>query len=103
MKIYQDVDLNNIDAPDSEWVDDLVKNADDMAEEAIESGAKGLGKLGTMDMIMSGVNVLGAIGDYKTARRKGHGVISSAVRAGAEFAVSEALGLWYLPVQLLKQ
>lgn len=98
----QDVDLNNIDAPDSEWVDDLVKNADDMAEEAIESGVKGLGKLGTMDMIMSGVNVLGAIGDYKTARRKGHGVVSSAVRAGAEFAVSEALGLWYLPVQLLK-
>ena len=97
-----DVNLNDIDAPDSEWVDDLARNADDMAEEAIESGAKGLGKLGTMDMIMSGVNVLGAIGDYKTARRKGHGVVSSAIRAGTEFAVAEALGLWYLPVQLLK-
>ena len=55
-----------------------------------------------MDMVMSGVNVLGAIGDYKTARRKGHGVVSSAIRAGTEFAVAEALGLWYLPVQLLK-
>lgn len=97
-----DVDLNDIDAPDSEWVDDLAKNADDIAEEAIEGGAKGLGKLGTMDMVMSGVNVLGAIGDYKTARRKGHGVVSSAIRAGTEFAVAEALGLWYLPVQLLK-
>ena len=97
-----DVDLNNIDAPDTEWTDDLVKSADDIAEGTIESTAKGLGKLGTMDMVMSGVNVLGAIGDYKTARRKGHGVVSSAIRAGTEFAVAEALGLWYLPVQLLK-
>lgn len=97
-----DVDLNDIDAPDSEWVDDLARNADDVAEEAVEGAAKGLGKLGTMDMVMSGVNVLGAIGDYKAARRKGHGVVSSAIRAGTEFAVAEALGLWYIPVQLLK-
>ena len=95
-------DMPSSEMPDTEWIDDLVNNADDMAEEAIESGAKGLGKLGTMDKIMSGVNVLGAIGDYKTARRKGHGVISSAVRAGAQFAIYEALGAWALPVTLLQ-
>lgn len=95
-------DMPSSEMPDTEWVDDLVNNADDIAEEAVESGAKGLGKLGTMDKIMSGVNVLGAIGDYKTARRKGHGVISSAVRAGAQFAIYEALGLWALPVTLLQ-
>jgi hypothetical protein len=95
-------DMPSSEMPDTEWVDDLVNNADDIAEEAVESGAKGLGKLGTMDKIMSGVNVLGAIGDYKTARRKGHGVVSSAVRAGAQFAIYEALGLWALPVTLLQ-
>lgn len=95
-------DMPSSEMPDTEWVDDLVNNADDIAEEAIEGGAKGLGKLGTMDKIMSGVNILGAIGDYKTARRKGHGVISSAVRAGAQFAIYEALGLWALPVTLLQ-
>ena len=95
-------DMPLSEMPDTEWVDDLVKNADDIAEEAIEGGAKGLGKLGTMDKVMSGVNLLGAVGDYKTARRKGHGVISSAVRAGAQFAIYEALGLWALPVTLLQ-
>ena len=95
-------DMPSSEMPDTEWVDDLVKNADDIAEEAIEGGAKGLGKLGTMDKVMSGVNLLGAVGDYKTARRKGHGVISSTVRAGAQFAIYEALGLWALPVTLLQ-
>ena len=64
----------------------------------IESPAK----FGAMDTIMSGVNILGAVGDYKAARRKGHGVISSAVRAGTQFAVYEALGAWALPVSLLQ-
>jgi hypothetical protein len=65
----------------------------------IESPAK----FGTMDTIMSGINILGAVGDYKAARRKGHGVISSAVRAGTQFAVYEALGAWAIPVSLLQQ
>ena len=64
----------------------------------IESPAK----FGAMDTIMSGVNILGAVGDYKAARRKGHGVISSAVRAGTQFAVYEALGAWAIPVSLLQ-
>lgn len=64
----------------------------------IESPAK----FGAMDTIMSGVNILGAVGDYKAARRKGYGVISSAVRAGTQFAVYEALGAWALPVSLLQ-
>lgn len=70
----------------------VVRNAPDL-----------LSKFGTVDMIMSGVNLLGAVGDYKDARRKGHGVVSSAVRAGATFAVTEALGLWTLPVMAAKE
>ena len=64
----------------------------------IESPAK----FGAVDTIMSGVNILGAVGDYKAARRKGHGVVSSAARAGVQFAVSEALGAWAIPVSLLQ-
>ena len=70
----------------------VVRNAPDM-----------LSKFGTVDMVMSGVNLLGAVGDYKDARRKGHGVVSSAVRAGAQFAIGEALGLWAIPVMAAKE
>ena len=70
----------------------VVRNAPDM-----------LSKFGTIDMVMSGVNLLGAVGDYKDARRKGHGVVSSAVRAGAQFAIGEALGLWAIPVMAAKE
>ena len=45
-------------------------------------------------------NVAGAVSDYKNARREGHGVVSSAVRAGTEFAIGEALGMYY-PLYLL--
>ena len=70
----------------------VVRNAPDM-----------LSKFGTIDMVMSGVNLLGAVGDYKDARRKGHGVVSSAVRAGAQFAIGEVLGLWAIPVMAAKE
>ena len=60
----------------------------------------GIGKPGA---IMTGLNILGAVGDYKDARRKGHGVISSAARAGVQFAVGEALGLWAIPVTVAKE
>ena len=71
------------------------------SEEFINSNPniKGLSKF---DIAMTGVNLLGAVGDYKAARRKGHGVVSSAVRAGTQLAIDEALGIWALPVALVK-
>lgn len=62
-----------------------------------------LDDIGKPGAIMTGLNILGAVGDYKDARRKGHGVISSAARAGVQFAVGEALGLWAIPVMAAKE
>ena len=83
--------LNKVDVP----------TAGSMAAQIDEIMTKGKvdmpsrwGKLGKLDMIMTGVNVLGAIGDYKAERRKGKGVISSAVKSAANFAIGEALGFW---------
>ena len=73
-------------------------DTDNMATKAI----KGLKDLSVMELGMSAFNVLGAVGDYKDARRKGHGVVSSAVRAGAKFALDEAMGFYALPFYLIK-
>lgn len=48
-------------------------------------------KLGMLDI---GMNVYGTISSYKESRREGRGVVSSAIRAGANFAVYEMLGFW---------
>ena len=48
-------------------------------------------KLGVLDI---GMNVYGTISSYKESRREGRGVVSSAVRAGVNFAVYEMLGFW---------
>ena len=72
-------------------------------EKVIRNQPDLLSKFGTVDMVMSGVNLLGAVGDYKDYRRKGHGVISSAVRTGVQFAAFEALGLYALPVMAAKE
>ena len=56
--------------------------------------------MGFMEKVMTLGNVAGAVSDYKNARREGHGVVSSAIRAGTEFAIGEALGLYY-PLYLL--
>lgn len=48
-------------------------------------------KLGMLDI---GMNVYGTISTYKESRREGRGVVSSAIRAGANFAVYEMLGFW---------
>ena len=61
-----------------------------------------LKNMGPIEKIMTGVNILGAVGDYKEARRQGHGVVSSVARAGVNFAVAEALGGWYLPYLAVK-
>jgi hypothetical protein len=60
------------------------------------------GKLGTVDKIMTGVNILGAIGDYKSYRRQGDNVISAGVKTAARFAIDEALGLWTIPIAIVK-
>ena len=49
------------------------------------------------------VNTLATISTYKEQRRKGRGVISSGIRAAADFAMGEALGWYALPVQLVKE
>lgn len=77
---------NKIDTPDTKMFDE-------------DGLPKGLSK---MDIAMTGLNILGAVGDYKSARREGHGVVSSAVRAGAKFAIDEALGWWALPIGIVK-
>ena len=53
-----------------------------------------LKNMGKFEMLMTAGNVLGAISDYKDARREGHGVVSSALKAGVNFAIEEALGNW---------
>ena len=60
------------------------------------------GTLGTIDKIMTGVNILGAIGDYKSYRRQGDNVISAGVKTAAKFAIDEALGLWAIPIAIVK-
>ena len=60
------------------------------------------GTLGTIDKVMTGVNILGAIGDYKSYRRRGDNVISAGVKTAAKFAIDEALGLWAIPIALVK-
>ena len=47
-------------------------------------------------------NIVGTVATYKNARRQGHGVISSAARAGVDFAIGEALGMWAIPLELVK-
>ena len=56
--------------------------------------------MGFIEKVMTLGNVAGAVSDYKNARREGHGVVSSAIRAGTEFALGEALGMYY-PLYLL--
>ena len=75
---------------------------DDISRNAPDTELLSRGAMGVVDKVMTGINVIGAIGDYKARRREGHGIVSSAVRTGAEFAINEALGLWALPIALVK-
>ena len=83
--------LNKVDVPTA---GDMVAQIDEIRTKGKIDMPSRWGKLGKLDMIMTGVNVLGAIGDYKAERRKGKGVISSAVKSAANFAIGEALGFW---------
>jgi hypothetical protein len=82
-----------------EPVFDLGDEVDDEALKMLQEGAEGsISAIGRVANI--GMNTFGAIGAYKDARRKGHGVVSSAVRAGIDFAVGEMLGpIGYMAVQ----
>ena len=62
-----------------------------------------IGDVSKVGLVTAGLNILGAVGDYKDERRKGRGVVSSAVRAGVKFAAFEAMGLWSIPVMLVAQ
>lgn len=64
-------------------------------------GPNPLDDVSKVGVLTTGMNILGTITDYKDERKKGHGVVSSAVRAGAKFAMYEALGLWAIPVALV--
>jgi hypothetical protein len=80
----------------------MIKNFDPNIRMDLDPPSKLGGKLKGVDVLMTGINILGAVGDYKSARREGRGVVSSAVRAGAKFAIDEALGWWAFPVALVK-
>ena len=73
-------------APDTEILDDSISTK----------------TLSKMDIAMTGFNIIGAIGDYKSYRREGSGVISAGIKTGAKFAIEEALGFWALPIALVK-
>lgn len=51
-------------------------------------------QLSKFDMANAAFSVIGAVSTYKSARREGHGVVSSTVRAGLDFAQGELLGFW---------
>ena len=82
-----------------EPVFDLGDEVDDEALKMLQEGTEGsISAIGRVANI--GMNAFGAISTYKDARRKGHGVVSSTVRAGIDFAVGELLGpIGYIAVQ----
>ena len=61
----------------------VLDDADDAAKIKMPGKASMLGTAGA---------VIGAISDYKDARRKGHGVISSGLRAAGSFVLGEMIG-----------
>jgi hypothetical protein len=56
-----------------------------------------------LSAIGTAANTLATISTYKEQRRKGRGVVSSGVRAAADFAMGEALGMAYPLVLLAKE
>ena len=64
-------------------------------------GPNPLENVSKVGVLTTGMNILGTISDYKDERKKGRGVVASAVTAGTKFAMYEALGLWAVPVALV--
>ena len=74
----------NVDDVDDDIIEGTFRVLDDAPEPPkMPSKASVLGTAGA---------VIGAISDYKDARRKGHGVISSGLRAAGSFVLGEMLG-----------
>lgn len=64
-------------------------------------GPNPLEDVSKVGVLTTGMNIISTITDYKDERKKGRGVVASAVTAGAKFAMYEALGLWAIPVSLV--
>ena len=74
----------NVDDYDDNIIEGTFRVLDDAPEgPKMPSKASMLGTAGA---------VIGAISDYKNARRKGHGVVSSGLRAAGSFVLGEMLG-----------
>ena len=99
LKVDTDNPFDTTPIHEVEPVFDLGDEVDDEALKILQEGAEGsISAIGRVANI--GMNAFGAIGAYKDARRKGHGVVSSTVRAGIDFAVGELLGpIGYMAVQ----
>lgn len=91
--------INDFDFDDAPVPDTSYKHAPDTEILDNSISTKTLSKL---DVAMTGLNIIGAIGDYKSYRREGDGVISAGIKTGAKLAIEEALGYWALPIALVK-
>lgn len=91
--------LNDLKPPEIE----LSPNASRYRYNTFDKVKDSIGDVSKVSALGTAVNALAFVSDYKDSRRKGRGVISSAVRAGAQFAAGEALGLWAIPVIAAKE
>ena len=81
-------------------IDEALAAVDEVVETAREGGSiskylKEFSNMGFFDKVQTIGAAAGAVSEYKNARRQGHGVISSVARAGVDFALGEAMGLYY--------
>lgn len=81
-------------------VDEALAAVDEVVETARDGGSiskylKEFSNMGFFDKVQTIGAAAGAVSEYKNARRQGHGVISSVARAGVDFALGEAMGLYY--------
>ena len=67
---------------------------------SISTYLKEFSNMGFFDKVQTLGAAAGAVSEYKNARRQGHGVVSSTIRAGVDFALGEAMGMYY-PLFLL--
>lgn len=95
----KDFDINKgID----ETLDAVNKTVEETTREggSISKYLKEFSNMGFFDKVQTLGAAAGAVSEYKNARRQGHGVVSSTIRAGVDFALGEAMGMYY-PLFLL--
>ena len=77
-----------------------IRDADDLSRISYDRGGSisdvfdQFKEMSFLDKVTTIGNVAFAVSDYKDARRQGHGVISSAMRAGTQFAIGELMGIY---------